>query len=99
MSTASAHCWRGALGSMAHSRTSDASALLDDAQRPRVLGTGGFQYLEHRQALGEIERLAGQEAPAVLGRDRTGEEVPLRVGAAERAQLLELRPAFDPLGD
>src|SRR5207249_5843343 len=51
-----------------------------------------------RQPRGEIEGLAVEILAAVLRRRRAGEEKPLRVGAAELAQLLELLPALDALG-
>src|SRR6267378_61626 len=110
MSTASAHCWcdfpsdpgeLSALRDMAHSRTSgkgaDRRRVSDSsAQYAEVVpAAGGFQLVERRPALGEIERLAGQVLPAVLRRRRTGKEISLRIGAAELAQLLELLPTLD----
>src|SRR5438094_7598300 len=91
---------------MAHSRTSGAPRAVAAAsgerlglQRPEaVAAAGGFQRVEHRQPRGEIEGLAVEILAAVLRRRRAGEEKPLRVGAAELAQLLELLPALDALG-
>src|SRR4029077_9471343 len=56
---------------------------------------GGFQAVECRPGRGEIERLPGQVARAVLRRRRPGKQIPLRITAAELAQLLELLPTLD----
>src|ERR1700720_1311668 len=96
---------------MAHSRTSrkgsdrrrafrkgaaPTGASDSGAQYAELVPTaGGFQPVERRPGRGEIERLPGQVARAVLRRRRPGKEIPLRISAAELAQLLELLPTLD----
>src|SRR5882762_9475450 len=94
---------------MAHSRTSrkgadrrralskeGAAASDSGAQYAEVVPTaGGFQAVERRPGRGEIERLPGQVARAVLRRRRPGKQISLRIRAAELAQLLELLPTLD----
>src|ERR1700694_5499499 len=115
MSTASAHCGcdfpsdpgeLSTLCDMAHSRTSrkgaDRRRAFRDsgAQYAEVVPTaGGFQPVERRPGLGEIERLPGQVARAVLRRRRPGKQISLRISAAELAQLLELLPTLDTFRD
>src|SRR4029077_1744133 len=99
MSTPSAHCGElSARGDMAHSRTSGASRAAASGlpqYAELIPAAGGFQPIERGQALGEIERLPQKARPALRGRRRPGKEIPLCIGAAELAQLLELLPAFD----
>src|ERR1700733_8903520 len=88
---------------MAHSRTSAAWRRQAPDQRAgrTALGTqrnvlaaaGGLEPIENGQALGEIEGLVGKVAQAVFRGGRAREQVPLRIAAAELAQLLELRAA------
>src|ERR1700694_3511937 len=113
MSTASAHWGElSALCDMAHSRTSrkgaDRRSALREGAAPSDSGAqyaevvptaGGFQPVERRPGLGEVERLPGQVARAVLCRRRPGKQIPLRISAAELAQLLELLPTLDTFRD
>src|SRR4029077_8968149 len=94
MSTASAHCWAAAAAvllwpaagicGMAPSRTSGkcerAGPKHSGAQRLHPFtAPGGFE-VEHRQALGEIERLPGEVAEAGIGGGPGGGGKHLRAG-------------------
>src|ERR1700686_5067118 len=104
-----------ALRDMTHSRTSrkgadrgrafreaaaPTGASDSGAQYAEVVPTaGGFQPIERRPGLGEIERLPVQVDPAVLRRRRPGKQISLRISAAELAQLPELLPTLDTFRD